>query len=387
MRNRTKNIVVWALLMVFVGADGVLALPPNPDNAALVYYQAFLMYKPPGQELGKKLSDVAEGKAKLDEEVKIYVSGCSSAIQLAVLASDLPKCDWGLFYSEGFGMLMPHLAQVRQLNRVVVVKARIEIEQGNYDEATKLCLASRKMAQHVGGSTLISHLVACALNRSTYACIRELMPYLARQPEKLEKFKAQLSELALKDMFSIAPALELEIEVVRKHMNVDKIGELMNFVNEGAPDMAPEVKPELLKESFDRYKKHMEKAIALLGQDEPYVILYPKLVELDAAAKEVSAKDEQAVLMKATAPAVASIYGVNTAVRASATATMAGLDIYLLKAKSGKFPDELPAGLPKDPFTGKDFKYERTKTGFILRCGAKDVRKDIVYEFEFGVSE
>ena len=49
--------------------------------------------------------------------------------------------------------------------------------------------------------------------------------------------------------------------------------------------------------------------------------------------------------------------------------------------------DALPAGLPGDLFSGKDFEYEKTAEGFILRCQGKDLSKDEIYQYEFKVKK
>jgi len=46
----------------------------------------------------------------------------------------------------------------------------------------------------------------------------------------------------------------------------------------------------------------------------------------------------------------------------------AAVELYLIIAKTGQLPEELPDDLPKDPYTGKDFLYERTDDGFVLAC-------------------
>ena len=53
--------------------------------------------------------------------------------------------------------------------------------------------------------------------------------------------------------------------------------------------------------------------------------------------------------------------------------------------KTGKVPKDLPEGLPKDLFSGKDFGYERTGTGFVLRCQGRDLKDDKVHTYEFKV--
>ena len=43
--------------------------------------------------------------------------------------------------------------------------------------------------------------------------------------------------------------------------------------------------------------------------------------------------------------------------------------------------------MPKDLFSGKDFKYEKTSDGFILKCPGKDLFKDEAYEYEFKIAK
>jgi len=66
---------------------------------------------------------------------------------------------------------------------------------------------------------------------------------------------------------------------------------------------------------------------------------------------------------------------------------LTAVDIYIINAKTGKLPDAIPASLPKDMFSGKDFEYEKTADGFILRCQGRDLLKDEVHEYEFKVAK
>jgi hypothetical protein len=38
---------------------------------------------------------------------------------------------------------------------------------------------------------------------------------------------------------------------------------------------------------------------------------------------------------------------------------------------TGGIKGGIPEGLPKDPYSGKDFEYQRTEKGFVLRCRAR----------------
>lgn len=46
----------------------------------------------------------------------------------------------------------------------------------------------------------------------------------------------------------------------------------------------------------------------------------------------------------------------------------AAVELYLIMAKTGQLPHELPDDVPKDPYTGGDFLYEITDDGFELSC-------------------
>lgn len=54
--------------------------------------------------------------------------------------------------------------------------------------------------------------------------------------------------------------------------------------------------------------------------------------------------------------------------------TKAAVEVYLIAAKTGKLPEKLPDYLPKDPYTGRDFIYEKTDDGFVLHCQSDNFR-------------
>jgi hypothetical protein len=58
----------------------------------------------------------------------------------------------------------------------------------------------------------------------------------------------------------------------------------------------------------------------------------------------------------------------HTAQMAQINCTKAAVELYLIMAKTGQLPKELPDNLPKDPFTGRDLLYKIRDYGFILGC-------------------
>jgi len=49
--------------------------------------------------------------------------------------------------------------------------------------------------------------------------------------------------------------------------------------------------------------------------------------------------------------------------------------LYLAFAEACQLPEELLDYLPKDPFTGRDFVYEKTDDGFVLSCNSDGFKR------------
>ena len=106
-------------------------LPPDPDNAALLYYQAFLLLTDPNMNLINPVLDGAEP----DEKVREYIEDAHKAIELAEAAAKVPDCTWGIIYSQGLGANLPQLEQCHYLTNILNVEARILTADRDYRAA------------------------------------------------------------------------------------------------------------------------------------------------------------------------------------------------------------------------------------------------------------
>jgi hypothetical protein len=98
-------------------------------------------------------------------------------------------------------------------------------------------------------------------------------------------------------------------------------------------------------------------------------------------------KNLDANLTVSLAPPWHKIYIQSIGLGTHFNAIRAAIEIYILKAKAGKLPDTLPAGLPGDLFSGKALEYERDKEGFILRCRGNGLGRDDMIEYQFKVKK
>ena len=156
MKNTYKKWFVRTLFVALTAlfvASPVRALPPDPDNAALLYYQGFLMLAELSDEARDRISHVATGKTSPDDQVREDISKCIGAIEFAEAAVQVPKCHWGVRYSQGFEALMPQLARMRFLAFVLMADARIHAVDGDYRGALERCLTTGTFARHIGDDT------------------------------------------------------------------------------------------------------------------------------------------------------------------------------------------------------------------------------------------
>ena len=392
-----NNRIGMALCVMFTLTSvnlPTLAYPPDPDNAALLYYQAFLTVPKDEEPADNQLRDYADGKIELNKAIEDYVQSCRRAIGLAVAASELRQCDWGLRYSQGFDMLLSHLGQIRGLAHILIANARIQASKGNYELALEQCLTTLGISRHIGDETLVSFLVAVAAENMTGDCIADLLGQIPADSRLPEQLKAELAALAKRPL-SAAKSLDLEREVASEQMRMERIGDFMRAMAIDPSKSEEQVLQDVqklggrvyLKKSRDYYTKYMDSIVSIIQSGSPYAKTYQKLAEITDKPGNDQKKRPEAMLTAALAPGVSKIYGGMVRGRTQANALRAAVDIYISMAKTGQLPNGLPSGLPKDLFSGKDFEYKKTKAGFTLRCRGKDLDKDKVQEYEFKVSK
>lgn len=375
-------------LMLAVSAPLVFAYPPDPDNAALLYYQAYLLYQQPDDTTGDMLVKLAKGKIEPNEKIKQYVESCRSAIHYATAAADMQHCNWGLKYSDGFSACFPHLAQARQLSWLIIADARILASQGDYHQAFDRCLTARKISQHVGDETIISFLVGVAIRKMADSCIQDILGQMPEDVETLTWLKNKLLTVPSREL-SVKATLEIEQQIALETMYLENVEEIIEMFSEtiagDIEELLQNADEDFFQRSRDYYKNHMACLQAVLSAPTPYEKTYVELKKLTEKSKEDAAEDTAAALTAAIAPAMCKVYGHQVRTQAWANAIRAAVDIYIINAKTGRLPDSLPAGLPRDLFSGENFEYKKTKEGFVLRCQGKDLEKDTIHQYEFKI--
>ncbi len=149
-------------------------LDRKPGNAALIYNKV-------GQTLGAGTPlETLEKLNKLHnwlempvadlprDEVRKLISGYTNEFKQLDRAARYRECDWELPLGEGFyfAIRLPDLQVMRTSGRLLAVKAKLEIAEGNLDEALHTLQTGFAVARHTGEEpTLLSYLYGTLISK------------------------------------------------------------------------------------------------------------------------------------------------------------------------------------------------------------------------------
>jgi hypothetical protein len=384
--NKKTTAAMLAATVLFVSTRSAFAYPP--ENAAVLYYQACMLYEV-DSEMSDMLNDLRRGRIEPNERIEEFLKQNRRIISFVLDASEVKDCDWGIDYSQGPDALMPPLSQFRRLSFLTFADAKTLAHLGEYKAAFGRCVSVYRMARHINERLIISYLIGLGLSGATNSCISQILSDMPQDIETLTWLRNQLVQIDSQPL-SVKPALRAERDSGTICMSPEKIGAVVRSGLDDGPFKKIVLKRILAadeqffsrnKEYWNGYMDAVEAAF-----DLPYPQGYAEVKRLDEELTREFDEDLNATLTAGLAPTWHKIYIQSIGLGTHFNAVRAAIDIYILKAKKGKLPDTLPAGLPTDMFSGRPFQYEKTAGGFILRCRDKDGR-DRINEYEFKVKK
>jgi hypothetical protein len=382
MNDLKISKLVLATMVFFLGATCAYCYPP--DNAAVLYYKAAVFGI--GDDQTDMIFDFQKGKIELNDKIREFVKRNHITIETVLDASKVKNCDWGLDFSKGVEMMMPPLGPVRDLARLVAADAKILAIDGDYEAAISHCMSLYKMARHVNDRVYICYLVGISINNLTNDCITQIMAEMPQDTQSMTRLKNQLMEIN-SIPFSVKPAILGEREEILISMTLEQLPDVARLCE--VDKTVAEKILSLDQAAIDRNKEYHNNHVACIidAFDMPYVEGYAAIEELHKKMKEVVKSDPDLFLTDILEPAVQKVFSLSTRSKTYDNAIRTAIELYIVKAKTGKLPDVLPAGLPGDLFSGKDFVYEKTADGFVLHCQGKDLTKDEIQEYKFKVKQ
>ncbi len=384
MKTLIKTILIVTVLLVSAGR--AFAYPP--DNAAVLYYKSFMLLEEPNDTVKEMLRDLKDGKIGLNEQIRQYIERNRKVIDEIITAAEIKNCDWGLDFSEGFALELLHLTKCRQMAYILAADAKIFSEKGDYGEALERCLTIHKMGVHVGDETIVQGLVDNAIGYLANKSIMEILPNISNDSDTLEHLRWRLVDVSNKRS-SLKTAIANDAELCLEHMNREEVDAMIKadigIMPKDKLDKILREDDEFFARSREYYRSVMTRMQSIL--ELPYPEAYQKSEDLSRELENVAKKKPEAIMAEFLYSSIYRISTIEARYKTYHNAVLAGIDIYLIRAKTGELPDELPAGLPKDMFSGRDFLYEKTGDGFILKCQGKDLTQNIVHQYEFKVAK
>ena len=188
---------LWA-----ANASAQLKLPPEPKNAALLYWQAFAQLQdyPTDKATAELLEKTVSGEEPWDEsKFGLFVDNNMESIQIMQRGSELRQCDWGFEYHLASRNSFPITYwrnSSRSLARLNILYGMRLAAKGDSQTAAGAWIAGIRFSQHLGnGGTLIFKQVA---SQSLLLNLFSLMNAVQRgqlTAEQKEKVRATVQAL------------------------------------------------------------------------------------------------------------------------------------------------------------------------------------------------
>ncbi len=378
------------LFLCTISANAAVS-SPDPDNAALLYYQAFLL-RPELDDTFIHFDSVLRG-GDPDEAVKEYLNLPESreAIRIAVAATQILDCSWGIMRSQGYNTL---LQQWRQLAYLLEVDARTLAADGQYLTALERCLSVRRFAQHIVDEGVLGYLLSMPIDFRALRCIHYVLGSMPPDRDTLIWLQGQISTV------QGAPpppgrALEIELNDNMEFLRVrpelfntwrEKVSELIE--DESArQEILSLTYEEVLERAKEPYNRFLSSVNRIIGSDISYQQKHLELKELKEELKN-SVVDDPYVLIRPFLPInVAEQHDIYVGGITVFNVTKVAIEIYLVNAETGQLPETLPANLPKDPFSGQEFEYNVSDEGFVISFDPENLSDLRVRQYEFPIAQ
>jgi len=416
----------------------------NHNNAALLYYQAFLLLPELDDDIYEKIRGVCDGNEP-DKQVKIFLGKCLPTIKLFEAASQIPGCTWGLLSEKKIRSTFLN-RNAANLSYIVATDARILSPDGHYRAALEQCLRLRKFSSHLSH---ISQLGLSSWEANGYALstinfvlgemppdvdtlmwLRGRLSVVQVETEPLDAYLNSILDTILKEIInssqvydeeahlkaveatqnlfgSFFAILDSEMSATQKLTEIQKIkiaekypdnplmnisADLLKEINSimatdmAYEDMLTELKDvinktvsneqaaELIYNYFKR-KLDINKIISDVSQDHKII---DKIIEIKKLSNEKSEAEKLADILMFHGPFGKSItftFEIQIEQMSMINSTKAAVELYIILAKTGQLPQELPDYLPKDPYTNQNFIYEITDDGFVLSCNSNEFKR------------
>ncbi len=342
---------------------------PDKENAALLYKEAFAKY-PEGMtdEEAGLVERLSAGRAITAEEratlEKVLERGRES-LELLHLAGGFPRCDFGLDYSKGLAMELPHISGMIRAAKLLALEALL----GEGPDVERSAEAVLRLAEGTAGEPILVSQLVRGVCHGIASEVQERAFQGDLPQETLNRLIRGLAPEAMRGAYEKAMLFELYAGV----KFVLEGGSAKVF---GIPEDTPLRRPDdpLTPEDLAHYASTLSEYASLAGG--PYYEVRDRVARL--YQERVEGAPWFAEVSRMLMPSLDRALAARAAAEATAGAGQLAAALRIYRIGHGAYPDSLESlggtvpGMPLDPFTGKPYRYRREGSGFVVWSVGKD---------------
>ncbi len=340
---------------------------PPAENAAPIYARAIITFKSIGQPEINGFRSTTLTKEERASYRKLILEH-SPTLALIEEASRKPFCEWNRNWVMGPFLVFTEFPSMKAFGKLMVSKAYLEAESGQFEAAIHWLETGRKLARHAREPSLIAMFVSLSIELAILAEFQQLL----KEHGASANFRRAANKFLLDpgSLPSIREAMKGEVvshRVVIAGLAEGRPGYEWDSTGGHGPTHEDQVisymfRIDSIRTSIEaRVLMHYRQQIEAIGQG--------------GFRKELAASADMDKNLTAdqswSGRIVSEIFPVYhysgeavTKLEATRRLCRSGLDLWEIKAKTGAFPTKYTAGI--DPFTDKPFIYKKTSQGFKL---------------------
>ncbi len=392
----TSNIIIIYLLSFFVTGNSFGQEKSN--NAAILYYQAFLLC-PDRDSFSDEFIKFGYGSIDTTPELlQFNIVTNKNLIQLFSRGTDIQQCEWLIQNQDIGNEIIPQIKKrIQALIPLIGADTRCCAINGDYIAAFDKCDTLLRFTKHIELLDRDYFLITEVINRTAFNCIGKILDIMPPNEnnltyvknilteegndipqlferimyEQLESLMEKVSDIDIKESIEEQPIKDTNYESYKK--------ELLSMKNK-----------DIVKLIHQELENYLNSIFETISKDNSYNQTYTKIQDIEKEYKK--RLENNPAITRGIKPAIegftqtiSTLYTHNIRYISQFYSLKNAVDIYLIKARIGQLPKELPKGLAKDPYSGHDFEYILTSDGFKLCCKEKDINTKKYFEFEFKV--
>jgi hypothetical protein len=365
--------------------------PPDAENAALVYQDAFELLAPP-EPIPPFWRDKADAWRNYDRmafepkdhELREFLHTQERGLALVRKAAAMPGCSFAYDYSKGLEMPMPELNRMRHAAILLAYDALVNAEDGDAHGALADVSAIYGVIGHMNEPVLLVGVVAASTEKTAENALKDALALSSPKVADLEQVSLPervSHRRALHNGLVGADALGLASFKYFAYMASDSPGLQILGRDIGRAFtwalMSPFYRVYLLSDDLDSYRHAMAELERIAGL--PYADSLEALEAFDAFFRA----NHGGIVTRLLVPAISKC--VERAWESDARRALArtALALAVCKAKTGSYPDKLDALVPEylprvplDSYSGRPLRLKRDGAGIVVSSVGPSPKND-----------